>query len=217
MVWKDLLAVLPGTAAESAESAAGRVSAKLDELLAAVEAVAVSGEDQARQALVRLEWRASAFSLAPLDSFVRVVPRAFQERAEALRERARETLELIVTQARGGPMMRPCERPSDALAFVRDCPELRDLVLQHKNTFNEKNGEAISETSVREKVVATVEVAKQDEARALAAYTNRNYSYSAHLYWRSLRHFAKAFNLRKWPPLVQISEKPKAAKKTAIR
>jgi|JI10StandDraft_1071094.scaffolds.fasta_scaffold27035_4 hypothetical protein len=93
----------------------------------------------------------------------------------------------------------------------------RDLVLQHKNTFNEKNGEAISETSVREKVVATVEVAKQDEARALAAYTNRNYSYSAHLYWRSLRHFAKAFNLRKWQPLVQISEKPKAAKKTAIR
>lgn len=112
MVWKDLLAVLPGTAAESAESAAGRVSAKLDELLAAVEAVAVSGEDQARQALVRLEWRASAFSLAPLDAFVRVVPRAFQERAEALRERARETLELIVTQARGGPSELAAVRPA---------------------------------------------------------------------------------------------------------
>lgn len=112
MVWKDLLAVLPGTAAESAESAAGRVSAKLDELLAAVEAVAVSGEDQARQALVRLEWRASAFSLAPLDAFVRVVPRAFQERAEALRERARETLELIVTLARGGPSQLAAVRPA---------------------------------------------------------------------------------------------------------
>ncbi len=93
----------------------------------------------------------------------------------------------------------------------------RDLVLQHKNTFNEKNADPINETAVREKVVATVEVAKQDESRALAAYTNRNYTYSAHLYLRSLRHYAKAFTLRKWQPLVQLSEKPKASKKPVAR
>ncbi|AFM14573.1 hypothetical protein [Turneriella parva] len=93
----------------------------------------------------------------------------------------------------------------------------RDLALRHKNAINEKNSETISETAVREKVVATVEVAKQDETRALAAYTNRNYNYSAHLYWRSLRHYAKVFTLRKWQPLVQIAEKPKANKKPAAR
>ena len=123
MVWKDLLAVLPGTAAETAESAAGRVSAKLDELLAAVEAVAVSEEAQARQALLRLEWRASAFSLAPLDAFVRVVPRAFQERAKALRERVQATLEQLVTLARGGPSELAAVRPA-LLSLRRDLDSL---------------------------------------------------------------------------------------------
>jgi hypothetical protein len=123
VVWKDLLAVLPGTAAETAESAAGRVSAKLDELLAAVEAVAVSEEAQARQALLRLEWRASAFSLAPLDAFVRVVPRAFQERAEALRERVQATLEQLVTLARGGPSELAAVRPA-LLSLRRDLDSL---------------------------------------------------------------------------------------------
>ena len=88
----------------------------------------------------------------------------------------------------------------------------RDQVLRHKSAFNEKNSDPIAETSVKEKVIATVEVAKQDESRANSAYANRNYVYSAHLFWRSLRHYAKAFSFRKWPPLVQIVEKPKATK-----
>ncbi len=89
----------------------------------------------------------------------------------------------------------------------------REHVSQHKSVFNEKNGDPITETSVKEKVISTVEVAKQDETRAASAYANRNYAYSAHLYWRSLRHYAKAFSLRKWPALVQIAEKSKPPKK----
>lgn len=101
MVWKELLAMLPGSAAEAAEAAAERVSAKLDELLAAVEEVAVGiEEDLSRQALIRLEWRASSFSPAMLDSLWRAAPRPLQDEARALRDRLRHALDLIATTAR---------------------------------------------------------------------------------------------------------------------
>ena len=93
----------------------------------------------------------------------------------------------------------------------------RDLVDKHQKLFNERNGEPYADTNTKEKTVATVEVGKQDESRALAAYNNRNYPYSAHLYLRSLRHYHQAFELRKWPPLVKLytAPKKKPAKNTA--
>ena len=87
---------------------------------------------------------------------------------------------------------------------------LRDLVDKHQAIFNERNAEPYSDTTTKEKTLSTVEVGKQDESRALSAYNNRNYSYSAHLYLRSLRHYHQAFELRKWQPLVSL---PSAVKK----
>ncbi|MBN8221685.1 MAG: hypothetical protein J0L53_12225 [Spirochaetes bacterium] len=90
----------------------------------------------------------------------------------------------------------------------------RELVDKYQKQFNEKNSEPFSDTNTKEKVVATVEVGKQDESRAQAAYNNRNYSYAAHLFLRSLRHYHQAFELRKWPQLAKLTPqtKPKAAK-----
>lgn len=103
MIWKELLAVLPGTAAEAAAAAVERVSAKLDELLAGVEEVAVGQEeDLARQALIRLEWRATSFSPATLDTLVRGVPQEFQSEGQVLRDRLAEALGLIATKTRSG-------------------------------------------------------------------------------------------------------------------
>ena len=85
---------------------------------------------------------------------------------------------------------------------------LRALVDKHQAAYNERSGEAFENTATREKVLSTVEVGKQDETRALAAYNSRNFSYSAHLYLRSLRHYANAFELRGWQPLVIMPAKP---------
>jgi hypothetical protein len=85
---------------------------------------------------------------------------------------------------------------------------LRELVVRHQALYNERSGEAFANTATREKVLATVEVGKQEEMRALAAYNNHNYSYSAHLYLRSLRHYANAFVLRGWQPLVTMPAQP---------
>ncbi|GAB4434873.1 MAG: hypothetical protein OHK0011_18070 [Turneriella sp.] len=85
---------------------------------------------------------------------------------------------------------------------------LRALVDKHQSAYNERSGESFADTATREKVLSTVEVGKQEEARALAAYNNRNFSYSAHLYLRSLRHYASAFELRGWQPLVIMPAKP---------
>lgn len=85
----------------------------------------------------------------------------------------------------------------------------RDLVDKHQGILNERNAEPYADTTTKEKILSTVEVGKQDESRALAAYNNRNYSYSAHLYLRSLRHYHQAFELRKWQPLVKIYTAPK--------
>jgi len=82
---------------------------------------------------------------------------------------------------------------------------LRDLVDKYQKTYNEKYGEEIGDTNTREKVQRTVEVGKQDEGRALAAFNNRNYTYSAHLYLRALRHYYQAFELRKWPQLAVLN------------
>lgn len=82
---------------------------------------------------------------------------------------------------------------------------LRDLVDKYQKTYNEKYGEEIGDTNTREKVQRTVEVGKQDEGRALAAFNSRNYTYSAHLYLRSLRHYYQAFELRKWPQLAALN------------
>lgn len=85
---------------------------------------------------------------------------------------------------------------------------LRALVERHQSAYNERSGEAFADTATREKVLSTVEIGKQEEARAMAAYNNRNFSYSAHLYLRSLRHYASAFELRGWQPLVAMPAKP---------
>lgn len=85
---------------------------------------------------------------------------------------------------------------------------LRALVDKHQSAYNERSGEAFANTATREKVLSTVEVGKQEEVRALAAYNNRNFSYSAHLYLRSLRHYTSAFELRGWQPLVIMPAKP---------
>ncbi len=96
----------------------------------------------------------------------------------------------------------------------------RDLVDKYQKQYNEKNAEAFADTNTKEKVIATVEVGKQDESRALAAYSNRNYSYAAHLYLRSLRHYHQAFELRKWPQLAKLppqgKTKPAKTKKTTL-
>ena len=103
MVWKELLAMLPGTATEAGEAAAERVSAKLDELLASIEEVAVGEEeDLARQALIRLEWRATAFAPALLDTLVRGMPPSFQEEGQGLRGRLQAALALIAEKSRSG-------------------------------------------------------------------------------------------------------------------
>lgn len=86
----------------------------------------------------------------------------------------------------------------------------RDLVDKYQKQFNERNSEAYADTTTKEKVIATVEVGKQDESRALAAFNNRNYSYAAHLYLRSLKHYHQAFELRKWPQLVKLAVTTKA-------
>jgi hypothetical protein len=91
----------------------------------------------------------------------------------------------------------------------------RDLVDKYQKQFNEKNTETFADTNTKEKVVATAEVGKQDESRALAAYNNRNYPYAAHLYLRSLRHYHQAFDLRKWPQLVKLATTTKGKAKTA--
>lgn len=80
----------------------------------------------------------------------------------------------------------------------------RDLVDKYQKQFNEKNAEPFADTNTKEKVVATVEVGKQDESRAAAAFNNRNYPYAAHLYLRSLKHYHQAFELRKWPQLAKL-------------
>lgn len=85
---------------------------------------------------------------------------------------------------------------------------LRALVDKHQKSYNERNSEPIADTATREKVQGTVEVGKQEEIRALSAYNNRNFSYSAHLYLRSLRHYTNAFDLRKWQPLIIMPAKP---------
>lgn len=96
---------------------------------------------------------------------------------------------------------------------------LRALVDKHQSAYNERSGEAFTDTATREKVLSTVEVGKQEEVRALAAYNSRNFSYSAHLYLRSLRHYTTAFELRGWQPLVIMpakpGKKPKAGKTSA--
>lgn len=85
----------------------------------------------------------------------------------------------------------------------------RDLVDKHQGILNERNAEPYADTATKEKILSTVEVGKQDESRGLTAYNNRNYSYSAHLYLRSLRHYHQAFELRKWQPLVKLYTPPK--------
>lgn len=85
---------------------------------------------------------------------------------------------------------------------------LRALVDKHQAAYNERSSEAFENTATREKVLSTVEVGKQEEMRALAAYNSRNFSYSAHLYLRSLRHYASAFELRGWQPPVIMPAKP---------
>ncbi len=96
----------------------------------------------------------------------------------------------------------------------------RDLVDRYQKQYNEKNAEPFADTNTKEKVIATVEVGKQDESRGLAAYSNRNYSYAAHLYLRSLRHYHQAFELRKWPQLAKLppqgKAKPGKSKKTTV-
>lgn len=85
---------------------------------------------------------------------------------------------------------------------------LRALIDKYKKTYYERSSEAITNTTTKEKVLRTIEVGKQDEARALAAYNNRNFSYSAQVYLRSLKHFMRAFELRGWQQLVQSSKPP---------
>jgi hypothetical protein len=96
----------------------------------------------------------------------------------------------------------------------------RDLVDKYQKQYNEKNAEPFADTNTKEKVIATVEVGKQDESRGLAAYSNRNYSYAAHLYLRSLRHYHQAFDLRKWPQLAKLppqgKTKPAKSKKATV-
>ncbi len=84
----------------------------------------------------------------------------------------------------------------------------RDLVDKHQSILNERNAEPYADTTTKEKILSTVDVGKQDESRALSAYNNRNYSYSAHLYLRSLRHYHQAFELRKWQPLIKLHIAP---------
>lgn len=86
----------------------------------------------------------------------------------------------------------------------------RDLVDKYQAGYNEKNSEPFADTTTKEKVVSAVEVGKQSETRALAAFNNRDYSYSAHLYLRALRQYHRVYELRKWPQLVQLTPEPKS-------
>lgn len=92
---------------------------------------------------------------------------------------------------------------------------LRVLVDKYKKTYYERSSETMTNTTTKERVLRTIEVGKQDEARAFAAYNNRNFSYSAQVYLRSLKHFMRAFELREWQQLVQNTkaQAPKSSKK----
>ncbi|HRP69983.1 MAG TPA: hypothetical protein PLY93_10670 [Turneriella sp.] len=89
----------------------------------------------------------------------------------------------------------------------------REWVDKYQKQYYEKSSEPFADTTTKEKTIATVAVARQDEARASSAYNNRNYAYAAHLYLRSLKHYHQAYQFRKWPQLVQLivhtKEKPK--------
>lgn len=89
----------------------------------------------------------------------------------------------------------------------------RDLVDKYQAGYNERNTEAFADTTTKEKVMSAVEVGKQNETRALAAFNNRNYSYSAHLYLRALRQYYRVYELRKWPQLVMLIPEPKGKSK----
>jgi len=87
----------------------------------------------------------------------------------------------------------------------------RDWVEKYQSAVNEKSGEAYADTATREKALGAIEVAKQNENRAASVYQNRNYSYSAHLYLKSIRYYAKVFELRGWKQLAAIT--PEKSKK----
>jgi hypothetical protein len=94
---------------------------------------------------------------------------------------------------------------------------LRELVNKYQAAYNERSGEAFPDTNTKEKTLATLEVGRQDESRALAAFNNRNYIYSSHVYLRSVKHYHQAFEMRKWPQLANINhagkKSPKSKKK----
>jgi hypothetical protein len=143
-------------------------------------------------------------------------------RATAL-EMQSEAFEKSITQYREAkPADRNLALKNAKQTYDKFLPELkiiaetfRDLVDKYQAGYNEKNSEPFADTTTKEKVISAVEVGKQSETRALAAYNNRDYSYSAHLYLRALRQYHRVYELRKWPQLVQLAPEPRAkAKKT---
>lgn len=132
-----------------------------------------------------------------------------------------EAFEKSLTQYREAkPADRNLALKNAKLTYDKFLPEFkivaetfRDLVDKYQAGYNEKNSEPFSDTTTKEKVISVVEVGKQSETRALAAYNNRDYSYSAHLYLRALRQYHRVYELRKWPQLVQLAPEPKPKSK----
>ncbi|MCX7632582.1 MAG: hypothetical protein N2Z22_04525 [Turneriella sp.] len=91
--------------------------------------------------------------------------------------------------------------------FKAIAESLRNLVHSHQQRYQELNDDSFPDNSTREKFRSAIESGKQEELRALAAFNNKNYAFSAHLYLRALRLYARAFALRNWPALVKLPEK----------
>lgn len=104
MAWQELLTLLQGSGQESAESLVQRLMTKLDELLTLLESVEVSEKEKPGQALIRVEWRVAAFSLAALDDLERQSASSQRERLRGLRQKLQQTLATMQQSGRQLPV-----------------------------------------------------------------------------------------------------------------
>ena len=104
MAWQELLTLLQGSGQESAETLVQRLITKLDELLTLLESVEASDKEKPGQALIRVEWRVAAFSLAALDDLERQSASSQRERLRGLRKKLQQTMATMQQSGRQLPV-----------------------------------------------------------------------------------------------------------------
>jgi len=93
------------------------------------------------------------------------------------------------------------ERFQGEFKFVAEI--LRDWVKKYQAEFNRRYSEPYKTQRLKERILNAADVGKRDESLALTSFTDQKYSYAAHLYWRSLKNYQRAFELREWPQLAR--------------